>query len=404
MKWFAHALRNVLRNRRRTLMASTVVAIGTTAMAMTLCFMLATFFGLGESTIRADVGHIQITTPGSFDADTDIANGLTPTDQDHIAQVLAGTEGVRFSMRRILFDGLTSKGESTIAIVGRGVEPLQEMRLSGIFAPITRGQLMSVEGTHFEALIGERLAQKLEWAPRELLTLVGTTESGSINAVDVLSTGAYSTGVPEKDARAVMVPLHVAAALLDTENVSRVVVVLDDTADTDLVRTRLQSALPELEVRDWRQLDPFYEQVVTLYSNIFGILCLIIVLVVLMSVSNTMMMTVMERIREIGTLRAIGFSKFEMRIGFSIEGALIGLMGALIGLALAAVLSFAINVAGVEMPPAPGRTAPYPLIFFIDLRIYAGVAMVMVLSGVLGVIWPSRKGTSLPIVEALGHD
>ncbi len=404
MKWFANALRNVLRNRRRSLMASTVVAIGTMAMAMTLCFMLATFFGLGESTIRADVGHIQIATTGSFDADTDIANGLTEVDQNRISQVLAETEGVKFSMRRILFDGLTSKGESTIAIVGRGVEPLQEMRLSGIFAPITRGQLMSVDGMHFEALIGERLAQKLDWTPRELLTLVGTTETGSINAVDVLSTGAYSTGVPEKDARAVMVPLHVAAALLDTTNVSRVVVVLDDTADTDIVLGKLQTALPGLELRDWRALDPFYNQVVTLYSNIFGILCLIIVLVVLISVSNTMMMTVMERIREIGTFRAIGFSRSEMRIGFSIEGALIGLMGALIGLTLAAALSFGINIVGVEMPPAPGRTAPYPLIFFIDLPVYAAVAAVMVVCGMLGVVWPARKGTAMPIVEALGHD
>lgn len=404
MKMFQHSFRNVVRNRRRSLMASTVVAIGTMAMAMTLCFMLATFYGLGESTIRADVGHIQIATNGSFDADTNIADGLSEDDQNRIAQVLSETEGVSFSMRRILFDGLTSKGENTIAIVGRGVEPLQEMRLSGIFAPITQGRLMSIDGVHFEALIGERLAQKLDWEPRELLTLVGTTQSGSINAVDVLSTGAYTTGVPEKDARAVMVPLHVAAALLDTKNVSRVVVVLDDTAQTDAVLAQLQAALPDLELRDWRALDPFYNQVVTLYSNIFGILCIIIALVVLLSVSNTMMMTVMERIREIGTFRAIGFSRAEMQVGFSMEGALIGLIGALIGLTLAAVVSFGINLAGVEMPPAPGRTAPYPLIFFIDMGIYASVALVMVLCGTLGVVWPARKSTGMPIVEALGHD
>lgn len=404
MNRLLNALRNVLRNRRRSLMASGVVAVGAAAMAMTLGFMLATFFGLGESTIRADVGHIQISTPGSFDAETDIAQGLTPDQQARIADVLSQTEGVKFAMRRILFDGLTSKGDATVAIVGRGVEPVQEMRLSGIFAPITKGRLMNIEGTHFEALIGNRLGDKLGWQPNELLTLVGTTENGAINAVDVLTTGAYTTGVPEKDARAVMVPLHVAAALLDTDNVSRVVVVLDDTAQTAAVLSRLQTALPELELRDWRDLDPFYRQVVTLYSNIFGILCGIIVLVVLLSVSNTMMMTVMERIREIGTFRAIGFSRAELRLGFSIEGALIGLMGALIGLCLAAAFSFAINLSGIEMPPAPGRTAPYPLIVFINGAVYAGVALVMVICGALGVVWPARKGAAMPIVEALGHD
>ena len=404
MKWILTAFRNVVRNRRRSLMASGVVMVGTAALSMTLGFMIATFYGLGESTIRADVGHIQITTRGGFDADTDIANGLAPEDQEKVIQKLKTIEGVRFFMRRILFDGLTSKGDATIAIVGRGVEPRQEMRLSGVFAPLTDGRLMSIGGTKFEAMIGTRLANKLGWQEKDVLTLVGTTENGAINAVDVLATGAYSTGVPEKDSRSVMVPLHVAASLLDTQNISRIVVVLKDTELTNTVTQQLKDAFPDLDVRDWRQLDPFYKQVVTLYSNIFGILCAIIVLVVLLSVSNTMMMTVMERVREIGTFRAIGFSRMELRTGFALEGAMIGGIGACIGLLLAAGLSIAVNLAGIEMPPAPGRTAPYPLIFFIDPMVYIGVALVMVVCGVAGVFLPARKGAGLPIVEALGHD
>lgn len=405
MKWLLYAWRNVVRNGRRSLMAGGVVAIGAVALATTLGFMLATFFGLGESTIRADVGHIQIAAPGGFENDTDIGHGLDGATQERVFQVLGRTEGVRFAMRRILFDGLAAKGNTTVAVVGRGVEAMQEQRLSTVFAPVTAGTALGLkEEDRFEALIGKLMASKLGWRPDDLLILVGTTASGSINAVDVVGTGAYSTGVPDKDARAVMVPLSVAKSLLDTDKVSRIVVVLQDTAMTDTVLAQLKQALPELDIRDWKALDPYYQQVVTLYRNIFSILCAIIVVVVLLSISNTMMMTVFERIKEIGTTRAIGFSAGEIRASFALEGTIIGILGALIGLALAAALAVVINLSGIQMPPAPGRTAPYPLVIFIEPAVYLGIAAAMVVCGLLGALVPAHGASRMPIVEALGHE
>lgn len=404
MKWLLHAWQNVWRNTRRSAMAAGVIGLGAGALAMTVGFMLATFFGLGESTIRTDIGHIQISARGGFENETDIARGLDDAAQKEIADKLAAIDGVRFSMPRILFDGLASKGNATIAIVGRGVEPMKEQRLSSVFAPLTAGQTLGMKGEHFEALLGDKLSAKLGWVANDLLTLIGTTEGGSINAVDVTTTGAYNTGVPDRDSRAVMVPLAVAKALLETDRVTRMVVVLKETAMTDRVVTQLKAALPDLDIRDWKMLDPYYQQVVTLYRNIFGVLSLIIIVVVLMSVSNTMMMTVFERIKEIGTLRAIGFSRAELRANFAIEGSFIGVIGGFAGLLFAAALSFAINLSNIQMPPAPGRTASYPLFIFVDGTVYSIVAAIMIACGLIGAWLPAARGSRIGIVEALGHD
>lgn len=403
MNRLALAFRNVSRNRRRSLMAGGVVAMGAAAIAMTLGFMLATFFGLRESIVRADVGHIQIAMPGSYIAEANAALGLDPATQARIEKVLSAHPDVRFFLRRILFDGLATKGGSTTAIGGRGVDAEAEMRLSGIFAPVTSGRLMALEDDAREAMLGMRLGVRLGWEAGEPLTLQVRRADGKLNAFEVQGVGAYTTGVPDKDNHAVLVPLALAAEMLGTDHISRYVVVLGKTEQTDAVLADLRAALPDLDIRGWSVLDPFHNQVVTLYSNIFSVLCGIILLVVAMSVGGTMLMTVMERIREIGTLRAMGFSRGEISGGFLMEGALIGLMGALAGLAIAAGLSVAINLAGIEMPPAPGRTAAYPLILFVDPLVYAGVALGMVLCGVLGVILPALKGSRLSITTALGH-
>jgi putative ABC transport system permease protein len=403
MKSFFFALRNVIRNRRRSLMAGGVIALGTIAIVSTLGFMLATFYGLGESSIHADVGHIQIAARGGFVARSDPRIGLDQAQQDRIAGRLRGIEAVRFSTRRILFDGLLAVGEQTVAVVGQGVEPLGEQKLSSLFAPMTGGSPLASRGERFEALLGNRLARKIGWKPEDVVSLVGSTKSGSINAVDVIAEGAYTTGIPEKDERAVLVPLNVAQALLDTQKVSRIVVVLRETSATDDVLAALQADFPDLDIKGWRELDPFYDQVVTLYRNIFSILICVLIAVVLLSIGNAMMMAIFERFREIGALRAMGFSRREVLATYSLEGAVIASLGALVGLAAAAGLSLAINSSAIMMPPAPGRTSPYPLIIFIDCEVYLWVAVSMVACGLVGALLPARKAARMPVVEALGH-
>jgi len=406
VKWLGFAWRNVLRNTRRSLMACAIVASGTVALLLSIGFVLATFMGLREVTIHSDVGHIQIAAPGGFDCATKGNAFLKPEDIEAVKRFVEGLSGVRFVMSRLLFEGLASNGETTVAVIGRGVDPGREMRMSTMFAPIEAGLPLpaSMQAGERPALLGSNLTQRLSVRPGDMVTVLAAMSGGGINAVDLDVYGTYRTGTPERDERNVMMPLEIAQQLLGVDGVSRVVFVLNRTETTETTSDALRSEFPDLDVRTWRMMAPFYERVVTLYKNIFTVMCTIIVLVVLLSVGNTMLMTVLERIREVGTMGAIGFSASRMRIGFALEGAIIGILGGLAGLALAFTASVIVTALGIEMPPPPGRTTAYPLVILVSGPAYGAVLLLMVFCGVACAWLPAYHAVRKPIVEALGHD
>lgn len=405
-KWLFLAWRNVGRNTRRSLLAGGIIAFGAVALLVMSGFVLASFHGLREATIHSDLGHIQIAPRGGFDPQAEALPGLTPETVAAVRAAVAPLPSVRFLLPRVLFEGLASTGSRTVAVVARGVDPALEARLSTAFATVAAGQPLDSSPTAdpFQALPGLDLAAALGGAPGQSLTLLATMDSGALNALDLAIRGTLHTGIPEQDARVLLLPLPAAQELLGSDRVTRLVVALSDTATTDSVAAHLRESFPDLDIRTWADLAPFYGQVVTLYRNLFTVLGVIVVAMVLLAVTNSLLMTVLERVREVGTLRAMGFSQKRLAASFALEGAVIGGLGGAVGLVLAAGLSLGITAAGIEMPPPPGRTSPYPLMIFLHGPSYAGVLGVMVLCGTLAAWLSALTAVRKPIVEALGHD
>ena len=141
----------------------------------------------------------------------------------------------------------------------------------------------------------------------------------------------------------------------------------------------------------------------SLYNRIFGLLGVVILLMVLFAVTNALSMTVVERTREIGTLRAIGARPGEIVRNFVLEALVMGIAGIALGMLLAAAVSVFFYIADIQMPPPPARSQGYPLVVYIHPPLYlitgAGVLLLSVLSAWL----VSRKAARKPIVEALTH-
>lgn len=358
------AWRNVVRNRRRSLLSGGIVVFGFISFALAGGFMAQSFNGLRESTLRSGLGHLQFAYPGTFDQSQDatLEHGLT--NSDVIGAILAKDPAVAVVMPRIEFFGLATAGARSVPFMGLGVDPVAEAQGSDIPASVHQGHWL-MAGQH-EVVLGRGLAQHLNAKVGDTLTLLATTPDGILNAVDANVAGIADVLIKELSDRYLATTLTLAQELLNVTNVaSKVSVGLREPADEIDSGKRLLAKLlplsPGISVKRWDELAVFYAQVKMLYIGIFGFMGAILMVVVFLAAINTTLMTVTERTREIGTLRAMGARTDSVIKNFVLEAVLLGLAASGAGAALSIVISLALNATGIELPPPPGSTHGFPI-------------------------------------------
>ncbi|WP_157822335.1 ABC transporter permease [Psychromonas sp. Urea-02u-13] len=411
MKWLKLSWLNVIRNTRRSLIAVSIVALGAFSLIIAAGYVLASYEGLRESTIQGGLGHIQLALPNAFSDKEIDQGGFSAIQQQKIQQQLATMPEVRLSTERILFEGLASTGDITIAIMGRGVNIAKEQKIT-LFTPIIKGKNLPYnvvqdttinEQDIYTAVIGDVLARDLKVRVGDSITLLASTAYQGINAIDVVVVGINRSGIPEMDARSVMIPVSAAKILRDSDSVNRLVISLNETRDTDKISQQISQQINHVTQKNWLQLFPYYQNVVSLYNNIFGVMGCIILLVVLLSVNNTMVMAIMERVAESGTLRALGFSQQRISALFALEGFIVGLCGILSGIVSASLVIVFINISQFEMPPLPGRSIGYPLFINWDLPAILFISMAMLASCTLAAWLPAKKMLKMDVINAINH-
>ena len=397
------AWQNVLRNRRRSLVTILIAAVGTASVLVAGGFALYTYDALRDAAAR-ESGHLVLAHQDYFgrDEETPLQYGLS--EHARLAAALENAPGVTRVLPRLAFSGLVSNGDKSMIYIGQGVDVRGELAARGVFLKLVEGALFSgTEAGAPRVLLGKDLARSLAAVPGSSLTLLGTTTAGGLNAIDVSVAGIVSTGVPEVDKRLVYAALPAVQRLLATDKVSTLAVYLDDTEKTAATLQALQRSHPDHALQPWWEQAFYYESVRGLYNRIFGLLGLIIAALVFFSVGNTLAMAVVERTREIGTLRALGALPQEIVAQFVREGALIGVAGTLLGMLLAGLTTLGLLLFEVQMPPPPGRSDGYPLMVNASPTLYAIATFVIILLCATAAWFVSRKASRKPIVEALGH-
>lgn len=401
MKWLHFAWLNALRNKRRSAVTLSIAALGTAGLLLAGGFALFTYESLAQSAART-TGHLVLGTPAQFsqDEDTPLQHGLD--DWQALRRTVLAEPEVRQVLPRVEFTGLISNGEKSTVMMANGIDADAEFAVKGPFLQVKSGEVIMSRERQV-VMLGEGLAKSLKAEPGSSLTLLASTTAGALNAVDVTVRGVVSTGIAELDKRLVYLDLPSAQALLGTERVSTLGVFLKDMASTAPVQQRLQATHGALKVKTWLDLATFYQAVRDLYNRIFGALGLIIALIVLFVVANAMAMAIIERTREIGTLRALGTTPRQLLTTLSLEGLVLGGGGAVLGALLALGISLFLLVVPVMMPPPPGSTKGYPLNIAIDGSLYAWTLLAMVLLTGISSALVARRTVHQPVVDALAH-
>lgn len=462
------ALRNLMRNRRRSLATLLALAIGSTAILL---------FGGYVANIQAtmltvfirDGGHLQIQHRDYYHYGSGDPAAYGIADYEAIVQAIRADPALARMARVVTpmlqFGGVAGNYEAgvsrTVFGVGYVPEDVNRMRQWNELGVRERKPLFKLEGAPEEsAVIGQGVARVLqlcrplnvpaEACPRPTATpekapagaaladdiaalaqaeqpakaasgaaggarielLAGTTR-GTPNVAALTVVAAEPQGFKEFDEVALIVPLSQAQKLVygrAPPRATALLVQLHHTADMPEAAARLRALLQRvapdkpLAVMGFDTLNPFYGQSQNMFDMIFGFIFALIGGIVLFTVGNTMNAAVVERTAEVGTLRAVGLRQSGIRALFITEGAVLGAVGAVVGLLAALLFTWAFNAAEFTwVPPSASERIPLVIMLFSEYRLLAGTTVGLVVIAVMSAWLPARRAARLPIVDALRH-
>ncbi len=410
MKWMKLAVRNILRNKRRSLVTLLAIGVGFAAISLFRGYVSNVYSGLRTSAIRGEgLGHLTITKAGWLEK-----GKLDPerymfskTEIEKVIKLVQAEKEVLLATPQIQVTGIVSNGTTSTIFIAQGVVPKDDKTIKGAWAafrPI-KGEGLE-EKKAYGVEMTQDLAKYLNLTPGKDGVVMATTLGGQMNAMDIQVAGVYDSGSDATNDKYMRFTYGFAQSLLDTQGAERIVVLLEDWDKTEKMRTLLLAKLNRAglpcEIKTWNELSLFYSKVRGMFDMIFMFIFSIVLVIVVMSTVNTMGMAVLERTREIGTLRALGLKRRGVSLLFALEGGLLGLFGSLIGVILhisgwAAIRAF---------PPSyipPGVSTPVPLIVDLVPEVLAVLMFCLIGLSLLAAIIPARRAARQNVVEALGH-
>ena len=398
---FLLAFHNIFRHKVRTFLTLAVIVFGVVGMILTGGFVEDVFFQLQEATIHSQLGHLQLSRAGYSEQGRRNPYQYMIDDPKQVTDKIVDYPHISDLLLRVNFSGLANNGRADLNIIGEGVQPDKEARLGTIMSITSGRQLTATDA--YGVLVGQGVARALQLKPGDYLTLLVSTTDGALNSLEFEMVGIFRTFARDYDNRAVRIPLAAAQKLVGTRGVHRVVVSLDATQLTDTVADGLKQMLSpsEYEVRIWYELADFYTKAVDLYRRQFVVLQIIILLMVLLSVANSVNMAVYERVGEFGTMMALGNKQGDIFRLVLKENMLLGLLGAGLGVVFGVILAWAISGIGIEMPPPPNSELGY----IASIRLIPQVIVTAFGTGaaatLLAALLPAYRVARLPVAEAL---
>jgi len=400
---FRLALRNILRQRRRSAIAIAAIGFGIVSMMLAAGYIEWIFWQSREGVTVTQLGHIQVTRPGYHEGGRADPFAFLLPDASTALTILRQRPEVKTVVPRIGFNGLISHEESTLSFIGEGIDPDLDPSTDQLI--VIEGRLLSPDDPR-GILLGIGLAANLGVKTGDTTVLLTNTASGGINAIEGYVRGLVSTSMKAIDDSMLRVGIDVARDLLRTSGAHVWITTLHHTDLTEKTTHALaaEHALDEYEVTPWTALADFYNKMVELLARQVGVVKLIIGAIIILSISNTMTMSVLERTVEIGTAMALGVRRSRVLGLFLTEGALLGAIGGLIGIAIGYTLALIISYFGIPMPPAPGMSIGFTAEIRITPTIIAEALMLALVTTLLASIYPAWRASRLVIVDALRHN
>ena len=407
---FKIAIRNLIRYKRRTLLTASLITIGV-VFVLVFVSISGSFKAMMIGQITDSMlGHLQIHRKGYVASIDNLPLNLNMKAPAYskIATVLTATPEVAAFSPRLKFGGMFSNFVETTNIRLNGVYPDRELKTVPLLSTrISEGKAGLDKG---EIIIPALLSRGMGVKLGDSIVIVATNKDGSVNGKQFRVSGIIesATGpggrdgyVHIEDAMEVlrMTEMEVSEVAIRLKDFDKLAA-MTDTLDTLLAGEVNKQGKPVFEVHNWEKLSPFYNiarmiDVMTLFIK------LMLIAIVLISIMNVMIMAVYERIREIGTIAAIGTQPGKILSMFVIEGLCLGILGAVSGGILGVGILSLINMAKITFNF--GQQQGLILSATVQPTDLAVISVIVILVSVIASLQPAVKASRMEPIVALRH-
>jgi len=404
------AVRNLMRYKRRTVLTASLVAIGV-VFVLVFISVSGSFKNMMIGQITDSfLGHVQIHKKGyvaSLDS-LPLTMNLGGKALGKIEKAISETPGIEAYSKRIKFGGMFSNFVETTNVRLNGVYPADEFKTAPLFlSRIKEGEKTIKPG---EILVPELLAKGMKVKVGDTVVVIATNRDGSVNGKQFLVGGILEsvTGPGGRDGY-----IHIDDAVeilrMDAPEISEIAIRLKNFDELQSVFGGLTDKLsgelnkqgkPVFEVHMWEKLSPFYN-VARMIDVMTFFIKLMLIAIVLVSIMNVMVTAVYERIREIGTIAAIGTLPGKIVAMFLIEGFSLGLFGAIVGDILGIAVISALSVAKLTFNF--GRQKGLLLSPSVSLQDILTISIIVIIISVLASLQPAYKASRMNPIDALRH-
>ena len=401
-------MRNLWRNKRRS-----VLALVSVAMASLLCLFLQGFLGAFQESLvknftKNETGHVRITTRDFSERSEMLPVDAMMPDPARIESKIMGSPAIagRISImtERISFGVLLENrgyNKNALALAG---DPVTEEKLLYL-------QRSIIAGGHYidgpgQTIIGSGLADDLKLAVGDALKVVSQASDGSLQLKKFRIVGIFRTGVVTLDDKVFQIPISDAKTFLRTAGGTQsIIIMLHDYHDAPRVASEIHGLLKDasLAVTSWTEIGD-YGRLIRLEEKIFSVLFVIVLFLGAFIITNIMTMVVLERKKEIGILKSMGFANAEVLVLFLWEGVFLGVWGSLIGGGLGFALEVLFHYRGIDFSSYM-QSLEFPvdnvLYWTVNVPVAVGIVLLgCVMSGLVSII-PSLRAARMNAVDAI---
>lgn len=395
--------RNVWRSKTRSLVIISAIALGVFAGVYTIAFMLGWVNQRVDNVIKTEVSHIQL-----HQADYLQTNEVNDyiTEVNSIKENIEKNPNVAGVSTRLIATCMISSAETGSGVQMVGIDPENEQKVTNLHTKI-------IDGAYFEGVkrnpivIGEKLAKKLKVKVRSKIVVTVTEMDGTLSGGAFRVAGIFKTANSTYDEMRAFVRMEDLQNLIkiDDNVAHEMAVLMNENNIENEMADQLRTEYPNLQIMAWTELMPEMKMLNESMSFMMYIFVVIILLALGFGIVNTMLMVILERVKELGMLMAVGMNRLRIFTMIVLETIFLSLVGGVVGIAFAVILTIITSNTGVDLSlwaeglsSAGFDTMVYPEIGINSVIV---VTILVILTGILSSIYPARKAIKLNPAEAI---